>query len=336
MGYKLNKQNFDEYLNNLAKSYNFYAPVCKEKAGRYSDTDLVIYEQVKSFDEMCWDVKSDFSAKDVLLPLNDTLFYFSETEYKKPENKMKPSLIFLRSCDLHAIKRTDQIYLYNKFEDIYYKEKRDLVKFVVVGCQSEFDNCHCVDFKSNYSDDYAMGLNIREDGFEIDIKDSEIDKPQRGNEIEFLIDYIKESSTKVNIPEKVELDKVINASIWGEYSTRCIACGACNFVCPTCTCFTMQDIFYEDNSNVGERKRVMASCEVDGFCDMAGGHTFRADKADRMRFKVLHKVSDFKERFGYDMCVGCGRCDDICPEHINFANTVNKLNDFVEGGYKDE
>ena len=49
-----------------------------------------------------------------------------------------------------------------------------------------------------------------------------------------------------------------------------------------------------------------------------------------MRFKVLHKISDFKKRFGYQMCVGCGRCDDICPEYISFSNIINKVNDAVK------
>ena len=44
-----------------------------------------------------------------------------------------------------------------------------------------------------------------------------------------------------------------------------------------------------------------------------------------MRFKVLHKISDFKKRFGYQMCVGCGRCDDVCPEYISFTNIIKKV-----------
>ncbi len=64
---------------------------------------------------------------------------------------------------------------------------------------------------------------------------------------------------------------------------------------------------------------------------MAGGHGFRMDKGQRMRFKVMHKVNDYKKIFGYHMCVGCGRCDDICPEYISFSNCVNKLSNLVEG-----
>lgn len=118
--------------------------------------------------------------------------------------------------------------------------------------------------------------------------------------------------------------------MWNEYDSRCIACGRCNFVCPTCTCFTMQDIFYTDNGKVGERRRVWASCMVDGYTDVAGGESYRKKYGQRMRFKVLHKVLDFKQRSGYHMCVGCGRCDDICPEYISFSNSINKLEAAME------
>ena len=98
----------------------------------------------------------------------------------------------------------------------------------------------------------------------------------------------------------------------------------------------MQDIFYTDNGKAGERRRVWASCHVDGYTDMAGGHAFRNDKGQRMRFKVLHKVNDYKRRFGTHMCIGCGRCDDVCPEYISFANCINKLNTLVNDTAKED
>ncbi|MCC6107934.1 MAG: 4Fe-4S dicluster domain-containing protein, partial [Atopobium sp.] len=66
------------------------------------------------------------------------------------------------------------------------------------------------------------------------------------------------------------------------------------------------------------------------------GGSYRKTAGERMRFKVLHKVYDFRRRFGYDMCVGCGRCDDICPEYISFAACVNKLNAACEAYEKEE
>ena len=118
--------------------------------------------------------------------------------------------------------------------------------------------------------------------------------------------------------------------MWQEYGSRCIGCGRCNFVCPTCTCFTMQDIFYKDNPKAGERRRVWASCQVDGYSDIAGGHSFRQNQGERMRFKVLHKISDYKKRFGYHMCVGCGRCENVCPEYISYIACLQKLKEKEE------
>ena len=118
--------------------------------------------------------------------------------------------------------------------------------------------------------------------------------------------------------------------MWDEYSERCIACGRCTFVCPTCTCNSMQDIYYSDNENVGERRRVWASCQVPGYTTMAGGHEFRKSNGEKMRFKIMHKVYDYKKRWGYHMCVGCGRCDDICPEYISVSGCINKLQDAMD------
>lgn len=336
MGFKINNENFNNYIIELAKDYDIYGPVSHKNAGKYSDTNLVRYQKVDSFEQMDFSVKSNYSAKEAWMPLRETLFTFVNEDYVKPDLNRRKSIVFLRSCDIHAVKRTDQIYLDNKFSDIYYQEKRDLIKFVLIGCAHEYDNCACVSYQTNKTDEYAMALNLREDHVLVDIKDEEFSIFNNETETDVTPDYVSENKIKVEIPEHVELEKVINADIWDEYSTRCIGCGACNFVCPTCTCFSMQDIYYTDNKDVGERRRVHASCMIDGFTNMAGGHNFRSDKKDRMRFKAMHKVADFKERFGYDMCIGCGRCDDVCPEQILFSAQVNKLNNYVKGGYKDE
>lgn len=87
------------------------------------------------------------------------------------------------------------------------------------------------------------------------------------------IQYVSENEEKVCLPVHLPEDIGLH-EMWQEYAGRCIGCGRCNFVCPTCTCFTMQDIFYRDNENAGERGRVWASCQVDGYSDIAGGSDF--------------------------------------------------------------
>ena len=166
----------------------------------------------------------------------------------------------------------------------------------------------------------------------MDCKDAdwaELLRKQGGTEAEVTPSHVTETKTRVRIPENLDFS-VAKSKMWDEYDKRCIACGRCNFSCPTCTCFSMQDIFYQDNPKTGERRRVQASCMVDGFADMAGGSTYRKNYSARMRYKVLHKVYDFNKRSGFQMCVGCGRCDDVCPEYISFSRIVNRLGDAMK------
>ena len=350
MKISLNRENFDLVLEKLKKEYKIYAPIEMPFRGTFSDTSVIRYSEIEKIVEICFDKKSNFSAKEIMLPITQTMFYFTENEYKMPEEQNEKYLIFLRSCDLHGVKRVDDIYLNNKFLDIYYKRVRDKVKFVVFGCPNSFENCFCVDMGTNKTDEYNIGMKVTDDEIFLDVKDEEMkkyfdeiisenagtenienEKENNKNRIEikenaeFEMEFVEDNEIHVDIPDNIELEDIINLDLWREYDTRCIACGKCNFVCPTCTCTTTQDVFYSENENAGERRRVWASCHVNGFTDMAGGHAFRQKHGDRMRFKVMHKISDFKKRFGYQMCTGCGRCDDACPEYISFSNCINKL-----------
>lgn len=332
MGLRLTKDNFDKMLNCLKDEYKIYAPKVMVGKGRFSDTNMTRYGEINSIDDIEFNEKSSFSYKEVLLPITQTLFFFTEDKFSEASVEEKKLLIFLRSCDMHSLRRIDDIYLRNGFEDPYYKKLREKAKFIVMGCENSFENCFCVSMGTNKTDEYSAYIGLKDEEVVLDIKDKELKElfsEVQSSEEEVIPKFVEENETKVNIPDGMNLN-LIKSKVWDEYSARCIACGRCNFVCPTCTCFTMQDIFYKDNENAGERRRVWASCQVDGYTDMAGGHSFRKSHGDRMRFKVMHKVYDYKKRWGYHMCVGCGRCDDICPEYISFSECVNKLEDAIE------
>ncbi|MCC0687880.1 MULTISPECIES: anaerobic sulfite reductase subunit AsrA [unclassified Clostridioides] len=329
MKLKLDSSKFNEGLNYLKKDYKIFAPVLIPFKGTFSDTDIIRYKEVNSFEEMEFAKKANFSPKEVVLPINQVLFYFTEKEFKESDLDNKKILIFLRACDINGIKRLDEIYLNNGEEkDYFYKNIRDKVKFSLVGCRESFRNCFCVSMASNKTDNYSIGLNIEGETLYLDIKDSEFEV-FNGEVTEFNVNYVTDNLISVDVPENIDSNEMIGNSIWDEYDTRCIGCGRCNFVCPTCSCFTMQDIFYKENENVGERRRVWASCQVDGYTDIAGGNSFRKKQGERMRFKTMHKIHDFKKRFGYHMCVGCGRCDDACPQYISFSKCIEKINDLV-------
>ncbi len=326
MKIKLDKIDFNKGLESLKSEYKIFAPKLTPFKGVTSDTDLVKYEEISSIDEIEFNKKSDYSAKEVVLPITQILFYFSEDGYKESEVDDKKLLIFLRACDINGMKRVDEIYLNAGIEpDYFYKRMREKVKFVLMGCSESFRNCFCVSMNTNKTENYSLGFNLVGNDVYLDIKDEELNV-FKGEEVDFEVDYVKENNFKLEVPKNINTVAIAKHEMWDEYDARCIACGRCNFVCPTCTCFTMQDVSYKENENNGERRRVWSSCQVDGFTDMAGNHSFRKKQGERMRYKVMHKINDFNEKFGYQMCVGCGRCDDVCPQYISLSECIEKVN----------
>lgn len=330
MKLRLSVEEFDKGLEKLSKEFKIFAPKSFQDRGTYSDTDVVKYDVVNHFDEMVWDRKSNFSPKETILPINQVLFYFTEKEFTESTEEEKKILVFLRACDLNAVKRIDQIYLSNgASKDTFYARRREKIKFVVVGCTESYRNCFCVSMGSNTVENYDAAMNIRNNEIYLEIQDDSL-AVFEGEKTNFNVDFVKENQFSIEVPENIDFMYLQSHSMWDEYDTRCIACGRCNFTCPTCTCFSMQDIYYRENQNVGERRRVWASCQVDGYTRIAGGHSFRNKQGQRMRFKTLHKIHDFRKRFGYNMCVGCGRCDDACPQYISFSEAITKVKNAMD------
>ncbi|MFR4995611.1 MAG: anaerobic sulfite reductase subunit AsrA [Clostridium paraputrificum] len=336
MGYNLSFQEVNALFEDLKKEYKIYAPKRFKKQGRYSDTDIIKYDEISTVEEIEFKEKSHYPVKEVITPITQTLYYFTEDEFRESSiGHNKKILIFARPCDINAQRRQDMIYLHNgNFEDTFYKRIRERVKFICIECVDGFDTCFCVSMNSNKTDDYSLAVRFNESSLLFDVKDKEFSKFFNDKtEEEFELKFIEENQAKVTIPEindKEILIKLKNHPMWDEYNKRCLGCGSCTIACSTCSCYTTRDIVYDSLGKIGERRRVQASCHIDGFDEMAGGHNFRTTKADKMRYKVLHKIHDYKAQFGDEhMCVGCGRCTDRCPEHISITATINKVNNAV-------
>ena len=93
MGYRLSKTETEQLFKKLRQKYEIYAPVLKEGDGCFSDTDVVRYDKISSPEEIVWDRRSDYSFKEALLPVNETLFYFTEDETSVPKGTEKELLI---------------------------------------------------------------------------------------------------------------------------------------------------------------------------------------------------------------------------------------------------
>ena len=201
MGFLMNRQNFDSVMEVWKKDYMIFAPRLYEGGGCFSDTDCIRYGEVESVDEIVFDKKSQYSFKEALLPACQTLFYFTEEAVKEADAPKKGAIIFLRSCDLHAVKRLDDMYLENGPEDFYYKRVRDKIRFVLMGCKASFENCFCVDMGTNKSDNYDLGIDVREDMLFIDCKKEEW---------EVLFKEAADKEKDVEVPEGLTVIKVEN------------------------------------------------------------------------------------------------------------------------------
>ncbi|WP_153448640.1 anaerobic sulfite reductase subunit AsrA [Vibrio algicola] len=335
----LTNTEFDKVIKQLMPDYQIKAPVREVFGGRFAHTDNIVYGDITQTDDIVWQEKSHFSPNEVVTPVTETLFHFNGSELKQSTIDPRPTIVFARACDIHGLKRLDNMYLKNGGNEyFYYKRLRTKLKIVLLECKSSFDSCFCVSMGTNKTQDYAASVRFDDQGVSIEIKDQDLVSyfDEIGCDIEFAASFVQENKEVVCTPDSVcDSPKVIrkiltNHEMWDEFDKRCIACGRCTTSCTTCSCYSVFDVAYEENEKFGERRRQLSSCMVDGFSDMAGGHNFRNKHGERLRYRALHKVNDYKARQGENhMCVGCGRCDDRFPQYISFSNLINNMTDTV-------
>jgi ferredoxin len=149
--------------------------------------------------------------------------------------------------------------------------------------------------------------------------------PEAGNEP----DSGAGSSTNTTCTLKVDATNIASKlaamyehPLWDDITKKCLTCGACTFVCPTCYCF---DISQTNAANSGERFRCWDSCMFSNYTMMAGNHNPRASKLERVRNRFMHKLCFFEERYGKSLCVGCGRCVEKCPVALDITVLIDKF-----------
>jgi NAD(P)H-flavin reductase/NAD-dependent dihydropyrimidine dehydrogenase PreA subunit len=121
------------------------------------------------------------------------------------------------------------------------------------------------------------------------------------------------------------LEKNYDSEVWKKQSDKCLACGTCTLVCPTCFCYDVQDDIHLD-LKTGERTRTWDGCLLRKFTQIGSGEVFREDILDRYRHRFHRKGRYLPDRFGFIACVGCGRCASQCiPNIADPVNLINKL-----------
>jgi ferredoxin len=123
------------------------------------------------------------------------------------------------------------------------------------------------------------------------------------------------------------LERNYDSPLWAELGEKCLSCGSCTLVCPTCVCFDVHDEM-ELSLTQGVRYREWDSCLLQDFAKVATGENFRGERPNRLRHRLFRKGKYIIERFGKQGCVGCGRCIDACLAEV--ANPVNAYNRLKE------
>ena len=326
----IRKENLEKLYTRLSGQWKVYAPV-KNPDGRVDFYYNPAFADV-SFDH----VRSTLSVKNLVFPKVENLLFYSNTKTEStiaeadPEKVPEVILWGAHPCDTAAFDTLRSIFCWD-INDTYFLKR--LEKLIVIGlsCKSSDEYCFCTSI--GLAPDSQKGSDIlltplKSGDFKADIltekgqnivnASPELFGSHSGEEVSVTDVKIKFSHDRVT--EK--LSQAFEHPFWVENSLRCLGCGACAYVCPTCACFDIQD---ESRGKNGRRYRSWDSCGFGLFTIHTSGHNPRSVQSQRWRQRIMHKFSYMPERNSSLGCVGCGRCSSGCPVDMNIAEQLEAL-----------
>lgn len=337
MSFKLMpKAKFPQWVEKLRKTHRVVGP--HKKHGQF------VFDEIANVDDLEMDYPTTvLPPKKYLLPPQEKLFDFTDGGAQiTPNLETTPTVIMgLHTCDLHSIKLLDRVHE-NGYSDQHYMLRRNNTVLVSIDCLKPcMEESFCKSMGTlNLPEEFDIHLTDLGDDYAVDIgseKGEALLKSMRSLRTPKEADYDRinrvMSEKWPRFPYRLDFDvtelpDVLNlsqrSSYWGELGNRCLACGMCTKVCPTCYCFNVEDEVDLTTEN-GTRTRVWDSCQIDQFALVAGGHNFRDSRALRQKHRFFRKGKYQYEAYGLIGCVGCGRCAAACLVHITPVETFNEL-----------
>jgi len=250
----------------------------------------------------------------------------------------EPTLVFgSRPCGVRGFLIFDRVYDGATYKDPYYLARREATLFATVACEKAENACFCHSVGSAPGD--ATGSDVLltpvAEGYVVEAVS------ERGTQLldSALLDVAGDRAAAAQTlreqalqamgepqdfgPAQQKLLEIFDdMGFWEDVSAKCISCGACTYLCPTCYCFNITD---ENTGLTGRRVRSWDNCMSFQFTMEASGHNPRPTKAHRLKNRVGHKFSYYPALHeGIIACCGCGRCIKSCPVSVDIREIVTK------------
>ena len=330
----LAKDKLDFFAAVLQQFGEVHAPV--EQNGKY------VFRRLTRWSDARLDYQRTLlPPKKYFLPPRDTLFQYKEGQGYTPVSQELDRRIILfgvHPCDIYALNILDQVFS-GKYNDPYYQARRKNIAIIGIDCTPD-EHCFCrsmrADFVDRGFDLFFQDLGDRYQvlvgtalGDDMVVATGPLFEPATRADFE---EYKRRSSAKRqafklqveirDLPEIFEME--YDSSLWKGLGERCLSCGSCSMVCPTCYCYDVADDVAL-GSREGGRSRSWDSCLFSTHALVAGGENFRAGRPARIKFRYYHKQRGFVAEYGRPSCVGCGRCISACPVKIDISEVISEL-----------
>ena len=320
----------------MAEELTVWAPVKKE--------DNVLFAPLaKDVEPFFAYLNSKNAPKQVFFPHTETMMKYTRTPkgmvFSAEENKAGKTVLFgVRPCDARSFVLLDKLFDQEKYKDQYYIAKRNDTTVITLACaRPPYATCFCTS---------VDGEPVSADGADILLTDIGGDYlaefiTAKG---ENLVKYFGENKAdaaadgkKKEISEKAKqaikskvpahevkpiLDNNFEHPFWNTIHGKCLACGTCTYMCPTCHCFDISD---EAKGSDGVRIRSWDSCMFPLFTKETSGHNPRPSQKERWRQRAMHKFKYYVDNFNAIACVGCGRCVMSCPVNIDIRKIIEDI-----------
>lgn len=329
----LSKADFDRFFTVLQSFGTVNAPV-KVSEQSYS------FRKVESPHEIAFEaLRTILPPKKFFYPPSETLITYSDGEVRECEPQTEFQVIFgVHPCDLAGLGIMDKIFSDGPADSHYLKRR---AAALIVGlscmpdrycfCQSMGTECPTTGydiFLTDLGDEFFLeattqaGVKVLDSAKELLRAVQEQDRTRYKEYWRIRSEAFTNGFAPDNLRTVMDLEA--NNKVWEEMGQRCLSCGNCTPVCPTCYCFDLVDIA-SLNDGSGERRREWDSCQFVGFANVSGDFNFRPTPTDRLKFWYRHKLHGFDDPYGFKTCVGCGRCTVSCPAGIDDIVSVVKV-----------